>query len=371
MIAISNTKELSQNVKVLSQLVAQTNVPILSFIKIEVRDSKMRLTSTNLETTIMITVQCSSDKEELFLVPSREFARVLSSMEDKIEIRVEKNILVKDNKINFVLRSSNVNDYPEEPEINLENVTEIPSEALHKLITSIIFNAAKDDMRPMLNGINIKFEEGNISMVATDGKRLGINSQNIKDINISQEFTIPSNTLSFLLHLINTEEERMSVSYNDTFCFFKQENITVIATKLQGEYPNVSDIVKNLDDKCIEIDRKLTIESLNRLSIFANKVNNLVKWRVIGNKIKMQTMNDYGKGYLNLDIKNPFAQNYEVGFNYLYMLEILKAMPDDVIYFYYKDSTSPLAIKTKEYPAIYIVMPIKIRGDNEKNKENR
>ena len=369
MIKISNSKELIHNVRVLSQLVAQTSMPILSFIKVEVTNGKMRLTATNLETTVVITVQCNSDGKKTFLVPSREFARILPFMEDKVEIEAGENVLMKDNKTNFVLRSLDVNEYPEEPKMDIKNTIEIPSKILYTLITSVIFNAAKDNLRPMLNGVNIDFKEGNISMIATDGRRLGINSQKITNNNITQNFTIPSGTLSLLLRLMNTEEENISVSYNDTFCFFKQKHITIIATKLHGEYPNIGDIIKSLGDQYIEINRKSVIESLNKLSIFADEVNNLVKWQVISNTIKMQAINDYGKGYLSLDIKNPYAQSYKIGFNYLYMLEILKVISNDTINFYYKDETAPLAIKNEEDPAVYIFMPIKIAGDN--NEENK
>ena len=369
MIKLSNSKRLVRNIQMLSQLVIQTSVPILSFIKVEVKNNKMRLTSTNLETTIITTTECNSDKEEMFLVPSREFARIMLHTENEVEIRVEKNIIIKDGKSNFTLRPVDANEYPEEPQKDIKNIITVSGEELYKLITSIIFNSAKDDLRPMLNGIDFKIESGVVKVVATDGKRLGLNTQNIKTINTSNKysFTLPSDTLSFLLHLMDVEKN-VSISYDDKFCFFEQDGTTVIATKLQGDYPNILSIIKNLGSEYIEMDKKSTIQSLNKVSVLANKINNLIQWRVNGSVLEMQTANDFGEGHLELDIKNPFNQAYKVGFNYLYMLDILKVMSSNTFHFYYKDDVSPLAVKTDDYPAIYIFMPITIKGEDNEEK---
>lgn len=112
------------------------------------------------------------------------------------------------------------------------------------------------------------------------------------------------------------------------------------------------------------VERKRVIESLERVSVFADQKNNLVKFKLDPDNNQV-TLSVSAKELGNAAWAIPAeitGDGFEIGFNIRYLMDGLKALSANDIKFQFNGATQPvITIPLSGLQMTYLIMPVQIR----------
>lgn len=153
----------------------RSTLPILNNFLLEAEKSKLKIKATNLEMSISASLGAKIEKEGSITVPAKTFLDLISSLGlGQITLTLDKEELKVEGP-NFSASVPTVppNDFPKIPEtIDKKESFTIESENLINTLNKVLFSAAVDESRPVLNGCLFDFKEDKLYLVTSDGFRL-------------------------------------------------------------------------------------------------------------------------------------------------------------------------------------------------------
>lgn len=151
------------------------SIPILAHLLVQSEPDILRLTGTNLETTLSATIELDGlEAGQRFAVPAHKLRAIAGAAvgSEIILSATETNVTVSSASARWRLPILPARDWPEQPVPDkLENL-EIPAAILGELLDATLPACAKGDVRVQLNGINLSIANGMLTCCATDGHRL-------------------------------------------------------------------------------------------------------------------------------------------------------------------------------------------------------
>ena len=159
-------------VKLLPQ---RTTLPILSGVLIQANDGGLVLSSFDYEVSSQTEIQADVEETGTILVSGRLLAEIAGRLPNA-PVRVsteESRISVTCGSANFTLLSMPVEEYPSIPEIG-EQTGVVPAEEFASAVSQVAVAASRDDVTPVITGVQLEVRENNVSLVATDRYRVAI-----------------------------------------------------------------------------------------------------------------------------------------------------------------------------------------------------
>ena len=223
----------------------------------------------------------------------------------------------------------------------------------------------------MLKGVFFQINKEELSLVATDGRRLAVSSKKMK-FQEEGEFILPSMTVSEI-EKIPELSEQVEVSYTDRQVAIKlflhedsKENtgfvdsIYLVSKVVEGKYPNFKQVIPKDDFNQAIVERELMQECVHRAALVSDEKVTL--------RLKTDEMEIFGQSTLG-DASESMKISYKgedavVSFNPKFLLDPLKSIVSDKINFEFRDDMSPGVFKVfgEDSPNIDIlcvVMPIR------------
>ena len=144
---------------------------------------------------------------------------------------------------------------------------------------------------------------------------------------------------------------------------------TQIYSKLiEGQYPKYENVIPIDNDKRLTASKNELSSAVKRVSIFSNAYTHQIRFAVEGEKLKISSEDvEYG-GEANEELNIKYeADDIEVAYNGVYVLDLLKHIDTDEVNFLMKDSVSaaivtPSTQKEKE-DFMMLIMPIRLSED--------
>ena len=216
---------------------------------------------------------------------------------------------------------------------------------------------SQDDTRRILKGVHVIFENGFLSCVATDGRRLAIAEYHPDEAyQFSTTFTLPAKTVLEM-------NRNLGSTGNITFKMCKSQitatldNGIVFYSKLLDDmFPNYKQVIPQGNDNVVEIDRAMLVAAIDRVGIFSEAHS--MKFDIENGEIKLKSFTETGNGEESVPIKYD-GEAIHATFNHAYILDVLKAVDDDEVKFAFSDGTRPVII-TSSLPGLALVMPLRI-----------
>lgn len=159
-------------VKLLPQ---RTTLPILSGVLIQAGADGLVLSSFDYEVSSRTEIQADVEEQGTVLVSGRLLAEIAGRLPNA-PVRVsteESRISVTCGSANFTLLSMPVEEYPSIPEIG-EQTGVVPAEEFASAVSQVAVAASRDDVTPVITGVQLEVRENNVSLVATDRYRVAI-----------------------------------------------------------------------------------------------------------------------------------------------------------------------------------------------------
>ena len=159
---------------------SKTTMPILEGILIQTNDNEVKLTTYDLEIGIEYIIECEVKEQGATVVNAIMFSEIIRKLPDtEIDIELnEKNLLVIECEGSlYKLATMNPTEFPELPQINIENSIEIEQNALKDMIRKTIFAVSTEENRPIFTGCLFEITNNKLNLVAVDGFRLAWKSK--------------------------------------------------------------------------------------------------------------------------------------------------------------------------------------------------
>jgi len=357
--------------KVVGVIPAKTTIPILENVLLELQGNKLQITGTDLEICISTEIEVNADMDGACAVPAKALNEILRELpEIPVEIQLEDQ-----NKIS--LRTQNglykLGSQPKEefPSIVLEDTEgqfDLDSDSLARMINKTIFAVTTDELRTTLMGVYFQVLAEEFRCVATDGHRLvKINNTGVKSPDFQKNIIVPTKALALILRNIEALEEPqdITVSFGENHLIFRLNETFVYSKIIEGQYPKYENVIPIDNDKKMIVNKDELAAAVKRVAIFSNSFTHQIIFGVENNilKISSEDIEFGGEGKEEIAVKYD-SEILEIGYNGLYILDIIKNIDTDEVVFTLKDSVSaaivtPISQKVNE-DLMMLIMPIRL-----------
>lgn len=348
--AIVNPQLLSKELKKFSSVVGRNTVlPILEYIKLEFAKNKLSVTGTDLETTLIVSLDCECSKPFTIVV---EFS-TLSSLVNQLAVPVtvdekEKNVSIYSEEGRFSI--------PKEPKI--ETFPAVPDEEFIFSFDadSTFFNAlycadkCKNPTDYRFETACIDFKKDSLVVVGTDAYALYKETVKIKTGQTHK--TLPPTKF---VH--STKEfTEASVSIGEKFIKATQGNITVISRLKDGKYVDYNVIFPQTINYNFETNKADLITAVSRILSTASKMTNQIMFS-FSNGVKLSSQDiDYSKDG-EVEIKAVHSVDFDaIGMNGSQLIRLIETLSSENIKIAFTSPTRSIFIRDAENDDIIMLL---------------
>ena len=346
----------------------RSTLPILSNVLLDVSDSKLTITATDLDLIFIHQITNVEILEEGRTTTSSsimyDIVRKFSSGK-KINFSnpSENKLLLESEKSIFNLNCINASEFPLTDENFNKNEFAIESKKLLKLLNKCKFSVSNDETRHYLSGIFFHQSQNEdklfLTAAATDSHRMSISKIRLKNKIEFEPIILPKKTIFQLCSLLEDYEGDVKISNIKSKIKFELNDSTLISKLIDGKFPNYIQVIPRENQKKLEIDLKSFLNSVDRVASVSLDKKDGVKFNLTKDNLDLSVNNtNSGDGKESLSVK--FETDLDISFNSRYLLDIASQLNGDNIEIYLKDTGSPALIKDPaDFDSIYVVMPMK------------
>ncbi len=346
----------------------RSTLPILSNVLLNVDNSKLTITATDLDLIFIHQINNLKVLEEgkttttssIMYDIIRKFSsgkKINLSLNDsnKLQLESEKSI--------FNLNCISPSEFPLTDENFNENEFIMNSKQLLKLLNKCKFSVSNDETRHYLSGVyfhQTEVDDKNyLTAVATDSHRMSISKIRLDQKINFDPIILPKKTVFQLCSLLDGYDGKVKISNIKSKIKFELNNSILVSKLIDGKFPNYIQVIPKNNQKKLEIDLKLFLGSVDRVASVSFDKKDGVKFSLSKDTLNLSVNNtNNGDGKEDLNVK--FDHDLEISFNSRYLIDIASQLEGEKIEIFLNDTGSPALIKdTADFDSIYVVMPMK------------
>ena len=346
----------------------RSTLPILSNILLDASNSKLTITATDLDLIFITEIKDIEIHEEgkttttssILYDIIRKFSsgkkiNFSLSSENKLELESEKSI--------FHLNCIASSEFPITDENFNQNQFSVQAKSLLKLLNKCKFSVSNDETRHYLSGIffhQTQIDGKNfLTAASTDSHRMSISKVRLDDKIDFEPIILPKKTIFQLCSLLEDFEGDVKISNIKSKIKFDLNNSVLISKLIDGKFPNYIQVIPKNNQKKLEIDLSLFLNSVDRVASVSLDKKDGVKFNLTKDKLNLSVnAANSGDGKESLNVK--FDHELDISFNSRYLLDVASQFDGDKIEIFLNETGSPALIKDpSDFDSIFVVMPMK------------
>lgn len=342
--------------------------PILSHILIQIFEDKISLTTTDQEVELIAIAPLLEQTSPFQIAVSfRKLMDLCRAMPENENIIFTKDpeankVTIRANKSRFTLSTLPAEEFPN---LNLpacEFQFEVAKKTLRKLIDSVSFAMAEQDVRYYLNGMLLEVKQGELYAVAADGHRLALNSTPLTmSNNKTLRIIVPRKGILELQRILDDEDYPITLIIGANHLRVQTSDVTLTTKLLEGRFPEYDRIIPMSGDKVVMGHREHFKEAFVRASaLFSDKFRG-IRLQLAPSRLKILATNtEQDEAEEDLEV-NYQGSELEIGFNVKYLIDFLNVIQTEVVRFTFSDANSSARVEgVGAESGIYIIMPMRI-----------
>ena len=313
-------------------------VPILENVLFEIEGGNLLITASDLQTSVMVELQVESKEDGSVAIPAKILIETLKNLpEQPVTFSIDDqnyNIEINSDNGRYKLAGENSADFPKVPGVNDGYSSDINSEILNSAISNTIFSTSTDELRPAMTGVFFKLSSTGCTFVSTDGHRLvKYIRSDIKGDEVDHDMILPRKSLNLLKSILPTDKSSdIKLDFNASNAYFSFENIKMVCRLIDERYPDYDNVIPSDNSNTVTITKSELLGSLKRISIYANKTTNQVRFKITGSEILISAE--------DLDFSNEANEriscehdgdDIEIGFNAKFLIEMLSNIESEKV----------------------------------------
>jgi len=361
----------------------RSTIPSLDCVKFMYDGDYLKVSGSDLESELTFKLPLEYDsahysKKGEFLIEGKELLAHLNTHK-KMALRFvhdkeTENIEILSRVDTQKLSAIPFDEYPNSREFS-ENAKEgyIAASTIKEGIDKVSYCVAKDELRPVLNGINFEITKTGISIVGTDAHSLSFYSC-AQESYVATSFILPKKPMLVLsellkLHSKPTVRSLVLVKNDDKNVSFEvANNFTLDIRATEGKYPTFRAVLREKSPISVETHRKSFLEAIARVSGAANKASQLIRLAIKDGFITLSAQDiDFGRASAESVHAIIDGNDIEIGFNYVRLTNALKINDFERVKLLFDEPHRALEIKEKlgdDAELTSLVMPLTLPPNN-------
>ncbi len=340
---------------------AKASLPILANFLLEAQKNNLKLTATDLNIGISCVIPVDIQEPGSITIPARRFSSIIKELsDDEVEINSKKNniVIIETASCQFKIIGLASEEFPRLPEFKDKEVVELEQVLLKQMLNRTSFAVSMDETRYILNGIMFKINQSSLTLVATDGKRLAVDTKKLaKPVSKEINMIVPIKTIQELQRNLQ-DEGGVSMIIGPNQVLFDLGSAIIISRLIEGEFPDYQQVIPAQAETKIKINREQFLLAIRRAALLSTPDYQAVKFEVFKNKLVLsKSTPDVGES------REEVAMEYSgkellIGFNPNYLSDVLKNLDVETAELEISGSEKPGVIRRDGY--IYIVLPMRL-----------
>jgi len=332
---IVSSSQLLKQLQVLGGVINSNNtLPILDNFLFEVSENQLKVSASDLETTMSAVVTIESDSSGSIAISARLLLDTLKTFPDQpLTFKTEGDSIIEisSDQGKYDMAYFGGDEFPKSVSLPSPSKTIIPSNILATAISKTIFAAGNDDLRPVMSGVFFQFSSQNLTFVATDAHKLVKYTRTDATADKTAEFIMPKKPLNLLKGVLSGEED-VTIEYNDANAKFTFENFVLICRLIDGKYPNYEAVIPKENPNKLTVDRASFQNSVRRVSIFSSKTTHQIRLKMAGTELNISAedidFSNKADERLNCDYQ---GDDMQIGFNSRFLSEMLSNLSSNEV----------------------------------------
>lgn len=376
---LCKTTNLLQALNLVTRAISgQQALPILGNVKIEAEGKRCTMSATDLELSIITSFEADIENEGSITVPAKailNFAQYNSDKEVLLETHEGTQLRLTSSSAKTIIAGEAASEYPTISHIQKETTFSLDAAPLIEALHMVTFASAKTTLRPVLAGVYVHSEKGNLVFVSTDSYRLS--EYKIPTDASTKEVSciIPAKVLEELKSILGAQksekegEEKSIIKKIDIALSSQQIEVTIGHTKLlsrliDGKFPDYKQIIPSETKTKVALNTKNLTTIVKRMHYFAKETNNNLTCtiRKSNNTVHITTPHTQaGRDEATLDCELTGEDN-KIALSSSYLLDFLGHIDNDVTEMHLTDSMHPAVFRepSNEH-VLHLIMPLRIQ----------
>lgn len=351
----------------------KNTLPILDYFLMELNGNELKVTTSDLETTLIGSITVDSvESEGTIAAPGK---LMLDSLKEfpELPLTIDVNDKSWEIKINWKSGSLSIPgasavSYPAVPTLSAEKKElELDVDVLVNGINKTIFATADDELRPVMNGIFINFSPTALTFVGTDAHKL-VKYESERETDINASFILPKKPANLLKSVLLKEEDAIKVDFDSKNALFTLKNHTLVCRLIEGNYPNYNAVIPANNPNKVLVDRIELVNGIKRVAVCSNPTTNLIRMDIEENRINLTAQDIDFSVSANETISCSYdGQPITIGFKSTFLVEILSNIETPTVVIELADSTragvfKPVYDEKQSNTSLMLLMPMMINA---------
>jgi DNA polymerase-3 subunit beta len=325
---IVNSSALLKELQKLNSVISTNNtLPILDNFLFEIDGNHMTMIASDLEVTMISEIAIESEMSGSITIPARILTDTLKTFSNQpLTFLIDAStfgIEMSSEMGNYKLAGQNANEFPKIPKISSASSVEFNGKILSNAINKTLFASGSDELRPVMSGVFCELSSEKVTFVATDAHKLVKHCRTDLSSKKTASFILPKKPLTILKNNIS-ENDDVTLEYNDTNASFSFNNSIIICRLIDGKYPNYDAVIPKENPNKLTIKTSVLLSSIKRVSIYANKTTHQIRLKIAGSELQITSEDlDFANKAEERLSCNYEGSDMEIGFNSKFAIDML------------------------------------------------
>lgn len=330
-------ENLARGLSLVTRAVApRSTLPVLANVMAATEGGRLRLSATNLELAITCWIGAKVEQEGATTVPARTFADLVNALpNDKVEMALAvrtQTLNVRCGQSNNDIKCIDAQEFPPLPPAELETDLVLNVADLREMIAQVVLAASSDDARPVLTGVLIEVNGGEMTLAAADGFRLSVRTAHLTPPAAAPlRAILPARALSELARVISDGEETVSLALpaGRGQAIFRSKNAELVTQLIEGSFPDFRGIIPTSHTTRSVLSTSAFLKACKAADIFAREAAHSARLRITprgelepGTLEISATAAQTGSNETRVDATIE-GSPLEIAFNVRYLLDVL------------------------------------------------
>jgi DNA polymerase-3 subunit beta len=342
----------------------RTTVQVLAGILLRSEGGKLELAATDMELSLRTSLDVDVSAEGAVVVPGKllvELARLLPDENVSIEHRQGEGVVeVVSGPAVYRIHTYNAEDFPRLPDPAGTSMVGIDAEALLETAAKVSRAASRDESRPVLTGILVRFEGETLVMAATDSYRLAVKETSMSGPGPELDAIVPARALLELGRVAQGAAE-LELGLQENQVLFASDGVLLTTRRIEGQFPNYRQLLPETFEHEVTLPRDELLEVVRRISVMAQR-NAPLRLRFAEGELTVAAQTqDVGEAHETLPV--PFTgEALDIGFNPEFLRDGIESADGDEVRLKLISPLRPAVIQGAGDDFSYLIMPIRLAG---------
>lgn len=369
---LCTTPAILQALQVVTRAIgAQQALPILGNVLVQAEGKRCTISATDLELSIVSSIEAQVENEGSLTIPAKallNFVQYNNDPEVLFETKEGTQLKCSSAKAKANLAGEAATEYPAIPAIERQSALVVDSSLLLDALHLVTFSCARTALRPVLSGVYVRCEKGQLVLAATDSYRLSEIRLPLPESGVDIACIIPVKVLDELRSVLagkkagkGESSPTVEIVLSSQQVEFNVGSTRLLSRLIEGKFPDYQQIIPKETPSVLQFPTGELTTAARRLHYFAKEANNNLTIRSQSGKVSVTTpQTAFGRDEAEVQAQIS-GNDARIALSSAYLLDFLSHVGGDTVEMKIQDGMHPAVFAISGVPHfLHLIMPLRL-----------